>query len=164
MRSVSLIKDACLVFFVVFAALIILSLRVGAQTAHDLNKGFDLASCGRPCVIEYNGGGNILVFRLEGEKAKREQHVMRVEGYCASSCVVMVDKARPHVCITSTAVFAFHQGYMWDASGVLIERVDMRRYHSLDLVSWINDNGGLPAEGMLEMPFEKAKAFWKVCP
>ena len=32
-----------------------------------------------------------------------------IDGYCASACMVMADRARPRTCITSRAVLGYHK-------------------------------------------------------
>jgi hypothetical protein len=114
-----------------------------------------VGGCGDPCVVVSNSGGRITSFRGAGDAIRRGAGQMLViDGYCASACMVMADRARPRACITSRATFAYHKTN-WNRPLPL----------SSDLHSWIVRNGPYPEfdghPGV--MPNQVAQRFWKQC-
>src|SRR5262249_26582814 len=69
-----------------------------------------VGSCGDPCTVTASNGGIITDFQRAADAIRagaRQQLV--IDGYCASACMVLADRARPRACITSRAVFAYHK-------------------------------------------------------
>ena len=112
--------------------------------------------CGNPCTVLASNGGRIVDFEDAGDaiRAGARQKLV-IDGYWASACMVMADRARPRACITSRAVFAYHET---NRNRPIPLRSDLR--------SWIMSNGGFPAfngnPGI--MPSEVARRFWPQCP
>ena len=65
--------------------------------------------CGNPCTIVRNTGGRIIDFEDAGNAIRAGRQKLVIDGYCASACMVMADRARPRTCITSNAVFGYHK-------------------------------------------------------
>lgn len=123
-----------------------------------------LFRCGDPCIIKENMGGSADAFLFAAREilaGARSQVV--VDGYCASACAYFADKARPRVCVTKNAVFAFHQGTLELRD--ITEQNDPRLIvvHSPDIEQWVKKRGGYPADGFLEMTFRDAKRLWPPC-
>lgn len=120
-----------------------------------------LGCIGDPCVIDSNPGGNALTFSKVARlvRAGAIKQVV-INGRCASGCAYFADKARPHVCITPNAVFAFHKG----RSGEGEDEIMFDLIHSRDIQDWVMKQGGYPKNGMLAMKYKNAKKFWPTCP
>src|SRR5689334_8298225 len=69
-----------------------------------------VGDCSNPCTVQSNNGGVIVDFEAAGDaiRAGARQKLV-INGFCASACMVMADRARPRACITSSAVFAYHK-------------------------------------------------------
>ena len=114
-----------------------------------------IGDCGNPCTLASSNGGVVADFRAAGDaiRAGARQKLV-ISGYCASSCMVMADRARPRACITSSAVFLYH-------------KTSYNRPIPLrgDLHGWIARHGGFPGyrgtPGV--MPNQVAQRFWPVC-
>jgi hypothetical protein len=142
---------ACLLFVI-----------IGATTAHaiSINGGAAAISnaigpCGNPCVVFGSSGGRVTDFEAAGDAIRSgARNRLVIDGYCASSCMVMADRARPRACITPRVVFAYHKTN-WGRPIPL--RADLR--------GWIMHHGGFPSFGanMGVMPNEVAKHFWPQC-
>src|ERR1700752_4621507 len=66
--------------------------------------------CGDPCVVSANNGGQIIPFKGAGDAIRSGAgQPLVIDGFCASACMVMADRARPRACITPSAVFAYHK-------------------------------------------------------
>jgi hypothetical protein len=114
-----------------------------------------LGSCGDPCTISANNGGSIMDFEDAGDAIRAgARKELVIDGFCASACMVLADRARPRACITRRAVFAYH-------------KTNFNRPIPLhaDLRLWIVRVGGFPAftgtPGI--MPNEVAHRFWPQC-
>jgi hypothetical protein len=114
-----------------------------------------VGDCGNPCTVQSNNGGLIVDFESAGNAIRAgARKKLVVDGFCASACMVMADRARPRACITSRAQFAYH-------------KTNFNRPIPLraDLHGWIMQHGGFPAfrstPGM--MPNEVAQRFWPLC-
>ena len=130
------------------------------QPPPDTDPVAQVFKCEDPCIIKRNLGGNIVPFERAARAVRRgaRQQVV-IDGYCASACAIFADMARPHVCITKNAVFGFHKGRA---------QLEELRYtfdppHTRDILSWVQKNGGFPAETMLDMRYTEAKRFWPTC-
>ena len=111
--------------------------------------------CGNPCVVSGNSGGRIVSFKGAGDAIRNGAgQPLVISGYCASACMVMAARARPRVCITSTATFAYHKTN-WNRPIPL----------SADLHRWVMQHGGYPefrgTPGV--MPNEVARRFFRTC-
>jgi hypothetical protein len=114
-----------------------------------------VGDCSNPCTVVSNRGGVIVDFKAAGDaiRAGARQKLV-IDGYCASACMVMADRARPRACITHNAVFAYH-------------KTNFNRPIPLngDLRGWINRHGGFPAfhgtPGI--MPSQVAARYWPTC-
>jgi hypothetical protein len=116
-----------------------------------------VGACSDPCVVQSNHGGRVVDFEdaADAIRAGARKQVI-IDGYCASSCMVMADRARARVCITSRAVFAYHKT---NFNRPIPLRSDLRR--------WImRSGGGFPAFHATPgiMPNHVAQRFWRRCP
>lgn len=112
--------------------------------------------CGDPCVVTHNNGGSVFVFAVAGDAiARGGRERLVIDGYCASACMVLADRARPRACITDRARFAFHKTNR--GRPIMLNG---------DLHSWIMSTGGYPSfHGTpREMPNSVAQRFWRQCP
>ena len=140
--------------------------------AHSRDSAFVAAfgTCGDPCVIRYNPGGDVAIF-MQAAKAVRagEKRLVVIDGPCISACAIFADVARAKVCITDRAEFGFHK-----ASGFALQRrADGRTAiralgrrdppHSRDIAGWVNEQGGFPRDGLRVMSAKQARQFWARC-
>jgi hypothetical protein len=138
-------------FFAVFAA--------PHAEAVPLNQGAaaiarSVGNCGNPCTVESNSGGIIVDFEHAADAIRSgARQKLVIDGYCASACMVMADRARPRACITSRAQFGYHK-----------TNYNRPIPLSAGLHSWIMRHGGFPSyNGMGIMPNEVARQFWPLC-
>lgn len=111
--------------------------------------------CGDPCVVSGSNGGRIVDFEDAADAIRTGgRQKLVIDGYCASSCMVLADRARPKACITPRAVFAYHK---------------TNRNRPIPLSSglrkWIVSNGGFPENTGTPgiMPNHVAQRFWPQC-
>lgn len=145
-------------YFVLITALAVAFTTANAQ-ATPLRQGAAaiaraVGDCSNPCTIQSNNGGIIVDFEHAGDaiRAGARQKLV-IDGYCASACMVMADRARPRACMTSRAQFGYH-------------KTNYNRPIPLhaDLHGWIVRHGGFPTyHGMGIMPNEVARQFWPLC-
>jgi len=146
--------------FVVAAGLLLSVVVAPNAEAAPLSQGAGaiaraIGGCGNPCTVQSNSGGRIVDFEDAGAaiRAGARQKLV-IDGYCASACMVMADRARPRACITSNATFLYH-------------KTNYNRPIPLsgDLRGWIMRHGGFPSftgtPGI--MPNEVARHFWPIC-
>src|SRR5262249_6298666 len=63
-----------------------------------------LDNCGDPCTIQNNNGSVIADFENAGNAIRAgARQMLVIDGFCASACMVMADRARPRACITTRA-------------------------------------------------------------
>lgn len=137
-------------------------------TSQSLPPDWSRKSCGPVCTVERNDGGLIDAFRAKAHLLRRERVTLRIDGPCASACTMAADAARPFACVTKRAVMRFHQGYETVMNGLMRRRFDPSHYYSRDIRGWVRSQGGFPGstledETLLDMTFETARRFWKVC-
>jgi hypothetical protein len=113
-----------------------------------------LDNCGDPCMIEHNNGGVIADFENAGDAIHDgARQMLVIDGYCASACMVMADRARPRACITSRAQFGYHETNY-------VRPIPL----SADLNGWVMNHGGYPSYAAMGiMPNQAAQQFWPVC-
>jgi hypothetical protein len=113
-----------------------------------------LDNCGDPCTIQNNNGGVIADFENAGDAISGgARQMLVIDGFCASACMVMADRARPRACITSRAQFGYHE-------------TNYNRPIPLhaDLNGWIMSHGGFPSYNRMGiMPNDAAQQFWPLC-
>ena len=51
--------------------------------------------CGNPCVIASSNGGRIMDFEDAADAIRAARQRLVIDGYCASACMTMADRARP---------------------------------------------------------------------
>jgi hypothetical protein len=114
-----------------------------------------VGDCSNPCTVQSNNGGVIVDFEAAGDaiRAGARQKLV-INGFCASACMVMADRARPRACITSSAVFAYHK-----------TNYNRPIPLSSDLRGWIVRHGGFPSFGETPgiMSNDVAQHFWPLC-
>jgi hypothetical protein len=113
-----------------------------------------IGGCGDQCTVSGSNGGRIKDFVHAADAIRSSRKMLVIDGYCASACMSMADRARPRACITARAVFAYHKTN-WNRPIPL--RGDVR--------AWIMHHGGFPAFGGTPgvMPNEVAHRFWPHC-
>jgi hypothetical protein len=113
-----------------------------------------LDNCSDPCTIQNNNGGVIIDFENADDAIRAgARQMLVIDGFCASACMVMADRARPRACITSRAQFGYHE-------------TNYNRPIPLhaDLNGWVMRHGGFPSyNGMAIMPNNAAQEFWPLC-
>jgi hypothetical protein len=134
--------------------LVLLVWLFGASTA-----GAAAIVCGKPCVIEFSGGGYVVSFRVQGRDLANKHTPVIVDGPCLSACTVLLDEARVNVCITNRAVLGYHQSRS-DVDGTYETLV----YETPGLSDYLRAHGGEPQKAFLMVPFAQAKAFYQPCP
>jgi hypothetical protein len=116
--------------------------------------GAMLDNCSDPCTIQSNNGGVIADFENAGDAIHAgARQMLVIDGFCASACMVMADRARPRACITSRAQFGYHE-------------TNYNRPIPLqtDLNDWIMSHGGFPSYTRMGiMPNDAAQQFWPLC-
>lgn len=120
----------------------------------------DGVKCGKPCVIQYSAGGNVLGFRLQGQELAAQHMPVIVDGPCLSACTLLVDEARSNVCITDRAVFGYHQSFADGDGGRSYVPLE---YKTPGLDAYLETHGGEPKGVFLMVPFAQAKAFYQPC-
>jgi hypothetical protein len=114
-----------------------------------------LGDCGDPCVVRHNTGGRVVQFEDAADAIRNgARKKLVIDGYCASSCMTLADRARSRTCITSRATFGYHKT---NRNRPIPLRADLHR--------WIMANGGYPefrAKPGL-MPNHVARRFWRQC-
>lgn len=118
--------------------------------------------CGRPCVIRDEPGGVIYHHRLQASALLAKNVPIIVDGPCASACTLLVDTAHRNVCLTTRAVLLYHKGRRFDENGEVKKYIEL--HYRPDVRAWIDEQGGLPTEDLLVMPFSEAKKFYRPCP
>ncbi len=110
--------------------------------------------CDDPCVVENNRGGHVAWFEQAARAARTAQVHIVINGFCGSSCMTLASEARPYVCITPRAEFAYHRTNYGDP-------IPLGR----DLDRWIRARGGYPPfRGVPgHMNYDAAVAFWPSC-
>jgi hypothetical protein len=114
-----------------------------------------VGDCSNPCAVQSSNGGRIVDFEDAGNaiRAGARQRLV-INGFWASPCMMMADRARPRACITRQATFAYH-------------KTNYNRPIPLhaDLHSWVMRHGGFPSFGGTPgiMPNEVAQRFWPLC-
>jgi len=125
-----------------------------------------LGCTGNPCVVNYNGGGEVAAFKAAAREIRRSGRRVVINGPCLSACAILADQARDRVCVTSRARFGFHKGLVlrrYTAGGPfrLVKRFNPS--HSRDIAGWVNRNGGFPSRGFRVMGRSAAKRIWRSC-
>jgi hypothetical protein len=115
---------------------------------------FVVDNCSDPCTIQSNNGGLIVDFENAGDAIRAgARQMLVIDGFCASACMVMADRARPRACITSRAQFGYHE-----------TRYNRPMPLHADLDGWIMRHGGFPSySGVGVMPNDAAQQFWPLC-
>lgn len=118
---------------------------------------------GRPLVITFSPGGSVEDFAVKAGELMFFKTPVIVDGPCLSACTILVDLDRANVCLTTNAVFGYHQSY-WDD--------DQGNYHytripleTPGLDAFLDAHGGPPANhaAILVIPFEYMKKFYRPC-
>lgn len=124
-------------------------------------------SCGDPCVVRYNAGGEVGIYE-DAARAVRAgvKRLVVIDGPCISACAIFADKARAHVCITPRARFGFHKATVvatLPGTGRARHVGHEDPPHSRDIRNWVMRNGGFPTRGLRHMNARQAAAFWRRC-
>jgi hypothetical protein len=129
--------------------------------------------CARTCIISNNAGGDVAIFQLAAQEVVDEGKHLRIVGFCASACVILMDMARDNTCITQDAQIAVHKALIIRVTGKTI--VDGREVptgrllrredpaDSDDINAWVYAHGGYPTKGVMMIPVKEARRFWRMC-
>lgn len=150
-------------FLPILSALVLLACSPGPQAAAE-SGGLDGIYSGCPLVIEASPGGDVEAFRLHGLWLLEHHVPIIVDGECDSACTALVDVARANVCITTDAIFGYHQQYWTDKDGK--DHYSRLSFETPGLNAYLESRGGQPAtrDDVLYVDFEIAKRFYKPCP
>jgi hypothetical protein len=152
----------CIIMIIrsIIASLFLIAL--GATTAAAAPTGSSGAAaiarvvggCGNPCIVAGNNGGRIVDFERAASAIRSSHRMLVIDGFCASACMTMADRARPRACITPNAVFAYHKTN-WNRPIPL----------GAGPRKWIMRHGGFPNFGATPgiMPNRVARQFWPLC-
>jgi hypothetical protein len=139
-----------------------------AHAQRALHQAF--GSCGEPCIIRYNPGGELQLFQAAAREVMRgAKRLVVIDGPCISACAIFAAIARARVCITDRARVGFHKARRYAisplAGGQSRAREVGRRDppHSSDIAHWVNSRGGFPHEGLRVMNASEAQRFWRRC-
>ena len=72
------------------------------------------------CVVRDNPGGIIVAYEWAATEARIRGVRIRIDGFCASACVIFASRVRENVCITPNARIGLHMAHMkqvFDRSG-----------------------------------------------
>lgn len=149
-----------------YILLALIGAAVAAGTARADTVSDVLGCQGDPCVVKFNGGGEVGSFKAAAREVQRSGRRVVIDGPCLSACAIFADVARDRVCVTSKARFGFHKGYVLDqptAGGrfQLVKRFTPS--HSRDITGWVKRNGGFPSHGFNVMGARAAKQIWHPC-
>jgi len=63
-------------------------------------------------IIKDDVGGDVAEFKQAVDYFKREKLALKIDGYCASACTLILDKnAKIDICVTPKALFLIHSPY-----------------------------------------------------
>jgi hypothetical protein len=129
-----------------------------------------------------NGTKPAALFEDAAEEVRKNNRMIKIDGPCASACAVFADFARPNVCVTDRAVFAFHKqtNTATFRTALTMNGIPLSyRYAeaqsmsdppaSADIAAWVATRGGFPIEDdyrrMLKMYAAEAVRlnFWPMC-
>lgn len=112
------------------------------------------------CTINANGGGYTDQFLATAKRIRAAGYRLRINGPCASACVLLADTLRNLTCITPRARFGFHMANVLGSNAEAVPK------YSSDIQAWVKRNGGYPSNksGDLRwMKYKDARKFWKAC-
>jgi hypothetical protein len=122
-------------------------------------------------VITNDRGGFIDRFIKKYQRWNKQNKIVVVDGYCASSCTMVIGMiSRSRLCVTRNAVFGFHGSY-YNAvfiTGPKIENPDqthlMTDRYTDDVRAWVDARGGLTTyKKMLIMKYPETLQFFRAC-
>ena len=146
-----------------------------------------LFNCSGPvCVITDSPGGIVVTFEWAAIEAREKGMYIRIDGPCASACVIFASRVRENTCITQRAQIGLHRGQirrLYDPSGKQVrikteKDIDMlfkppRGYsvkttyftpnYGKDINDWALKNGKMPYRGMYVMKPHEALRYWRPC-
>lgn len=134
-------------------------------------------------VVRDDGGGSVDQFQRALDYIKANNMALKIDGYCASACTLVLDKNRSiDVCVTPKVKFGFHQPYAMDGLGrvhytipfiVEAEKIwkeDFYKKYPGWVQKKIDDAGGVPAvykgrqpQDVLWMNYSDVSGFMKTC-
>lgn len=144
------------------ALVLFLCLNITAGGGAVKAEPLDGIGTGRPLVIEESMGGSVNDFRLAGLHLLYTRTPIIVDGPCYSACTLLLDEARPYVCLTTRAVLGYHKAAYVDDQKV--KHSSELYYETPGLNDYLNSRGGLPEnDDLMLVPFEQAKQFYTPC-
>jgi hypothetical protein len=141
-----------------------LSLAPAAHMTQDDPAGWPPIQCGRPCVIEEDHGGVIDLYSAQAEEMAGGHVPLIVDGPCFSACTIFVDIDRANACVTTNAVFGYHQSETDKTGGKSV--FGQISYQTPGLNAYIKAHGGLPTPDtgrMLMINFSQLTQFYQPC-
>jgi hypothetical protein len=136
---------------------------------------------GRWYTVKNDGGGGVDDFESAIAYMVANNMQVRVDGYCASACTLLLAHKDLTICVTSNAVFMFHQPYASkddEVSFKVTHVVGAEQIWKLQFFKaypdWvqaaINANGGVPSvyttgstQDTFDMDIEKLVRYMNVC-
>jgi hypothetical protein len=122
-------------------------------------------------VITSDRGGFINRFIKKYQRWDRENKIVVVDGYCASSCTMVIGMIpRSRLCVTRRGYFGFHGSYYHAVfiAGPKIENPGMTHLmtdrYTDDVKAWVDAHGGLPTyKRMLLMRYPETANYFRLC-
>lgn len=134
-------------------------------------------------IVRNDGGGNVDTFQRSLDYMKKNNMKLKVGGYCASACTLLLDAKRNlDVCVMPDVKFGFHQPYAMDGLGRIhytipfiveaekIWKEDFYKKYPGWVQKKIDDAGGVPAvykgrqpQDVLWMNYSDVSGFMKTC-
>lgn len=95
-------------------------------------------------IITNSRGGNIDAFAAYFWTLKEFGARVRIDGYCASSCTMVLDL--PNVCVTKRALLGFHSAYIDSFNGRVTfaaGTAQLWSHYPAGVRAWLTARGGL---------------------
>jgi len=140
----------------------------------------------RLCVIQKDGGGIPFLYELAAQEVIRRRISIRIEGACASACVIFASRARAYACVTKGARMMLHHGTKTDVYTPSGKMVDLDSYESIkiyldpppgyrvertfftpdygdDINAWALRENKMPYDGLYTMTRNEMLRYWRSC-
>ncbi len=170
---------------IVLCAVITTSLIRQTNAAPDWFVQLFQCSHGTVCTINFSPGGVPYYFELAAISARTHNTQVRINGKCASACVIFAIRAKQNVCLTENAQMGLHYGrrtavyepfgkevdvttstgaalYRNPPPGYRVERTYFLPDYG-EITQWALDENKVPYVGMYWLTRDEALRFWKPC-
>ena len=119
-------------------------------------------------VIRNDRGGYINRFIFKYKRWAREHKRVTVDGYCASSCTMVIGMIPSQdLCVTPRAIWGFHGSYYLGIAGKHENPQQthlMTDEYTMPIKEWIKAKGGLKTyKHMLLMKWPETARYFRVC-